>query len=629
MIEEDILLVLRVLGISPIVNEIQHKFVNIFIDKTNVSVVCFPHEKWKDDLEVVNVIIDKADREKAMKKFAQLLGGYIEAAGLKQTHIASNAHISYNYLQRLLAGDRNPSDQVVYKIAQALHLSEEQTGELLAAAGFAPPLALLQPATEHIHIENDSSVVAAEPDQAVRLSQQLYRLAQEIPEALQAPFLEEMKHLLGYARYKYLLSGGTSLLNLDLATIAPLSDASTIVQHEHPYLDFIARLVGNLNKEPEGQNVSQAEALSQPSRAVEDMLTAIDRLSGNILAGEMAVEYYQPHLIVQTFEMLREGAPWEIRRRIAEALPGLCRLDVLGAEHLMEALRLDVDDVRGVDIRRRVIEALPALFEASPRSLSTAIRLLRPRPKDDIYVALATVEVCEDIQMKAKGFVEKSASAGELSEEETMMQQNLVEVSKVQRQLLMDWEGGERESLQFSLALYNLLCAPDTMILSLREGLQSPEQKMQLVAAHYLERILPSRPLEALEMYKTVLHTATKRNVRRTVAKALPVLLHALKEASLPIRALARSVISDLALDSDVYIRRAVADHAMQIFHIDREFLLILLRQMHKDTDQAIRHRLQPVALCLAETWLIWYAETAGLVDTKQNRHKAVSPFGE
>ncbi len=58
-----------------------------------------------------------------MKKFAQLLGEYVEASGMKQTRVASDASISDNYLQRLLAGDRNPSDQVVYKLAQALHLS--------------------------------------------------------------------------------------------------------------------------------------------------------------------------------------------------------------------------------------------------------------------------------------------------------------------------------------------------------------------------------------------------------------------------------------------------------------------------------------------------------------------------
>jgi len=130
-------------------------------------------------------------------------------------------------------------------------------------------------------------------------------------------------------------------------------------------------------------------------------------------------------------------------------------------------------------------------------------------------------------------------------------------------------------------------------------------------------------------LYKMLLHSETRRNVRRTVAKALPGLLQCLKEASLSTRALARAVITDLAKDPDIYIRRAVADHAMQIFHIDREFLLILLRHMHKDTDLAIRHRLQPVALRLAQVWLIWYAETAGLVDTKRIRNETIQPFGE
>ena len=54
-----------------------------------------------------------------------------------------------------------------------------------------------------------------------------------------------------------------------------------------------------------------------------------------------------------------------------------------------------------------------------------------------------------------------------------------------------------------------------------------------------------------------------------------------------------------------------VADHAMQIFAIDREFLLVLLKRMQKETDPAIRHRLRPVALQLAEVWLIWYAGLA------------------
>ena len=94
----------------------------------------------------VNKFRDSSDeKEEAMRKFAQILTTYVEASGMKQTRIASIASISYNYLQRLLSGDRNPSEQVVYKLSEALHLSTEQTGELLAAAGYAPPMNLLQP----------------------------------------------------------------------------------------------------------------------------------------------------------------------------------------------------------------------------------------------------------------------------------------------------------------------------------------------------------------------------------------------------------------------------------------------------------------------------------------------------
>ena len=128
---------------------------------------------------LVTIFIDK---ESTMKKFAQLLGRYVEASGMKQTRVASDASISYNYLQRLLAGDRNPSDQVVYKLAQALHLSAEQTGELLATAGYAPPIALLQPGTAHSPTSPVLSVSTWESNPAARLAQQFYLLAQEIPQ---------------------------------------------------------------------------------------------------------------------------------------------------------------------------------------------------------------------------------------------------------------------------------------------------------------------------------------------------------------------------------------------------------------------------------------------------------------
>lgn len=556
------------------------------------------------------------------KQFARLLQSYLDGSGIKRTHVASVAGISYNYLTRLLAGTRRPSDQVVSSLARALHLSGAQTTELFAAAGFPPPAALL---ADGERIANDGLVLAPSleaPNQVNRLTQQWYRLVQEVPERLQAPFLEEMRCLLGYVRYKYVLSGGVSPLDLERTLMLPETSPSFSGDQNH--LDSIAQIVGELR----AGGSESAEATQQ--MAAEDTLSTVDHLIGNLLSGEMSASTYHPELVTQTLEMLREGTPWEIRRRIAEALPALCRLDSAGAERLMEALRTDLDERRGPDIRRRVIEALPAHFGVAPRSLPTIVRLLQPRPDDDMYVALATVEACGDIQAGARYLLEhREGQAASDLDEQIICQ--LPDIARIQRAILAGREGIEQESLQFSMALHNLLPAPDTLLISLREGIASREMLIQLVTVRYLERILPARPAEALQLYELLLRGETQKNVRRPVAKALPALLHCLKETSLPVRALARSIILALAGDPDVPIRRAVADHAMQLFAIDREFLLVLLKRMQKETDPAIRHRLRPVALQLAEVWLIWYAETAGLVDMHRRGHTQVvkQPFGE
>src|SRR5438132_711634 len=149
------------------------------------------------------------------KQFAHLLQSHMNGSGIKRTHVASVAGISYNYLTRLLSGTRRPSDQVVSSLARALHLPGEQTAELFAAAGFPPPAALLADGEDHV-TDGLVPIPSLEvPSQVNRLTQQLYRLVQDVPERLCAPFLEEMRCLIGYARYKYVLSGGTSLLDLD------------------------------------------------------------------------------------------------------------------------------------------------------------------------------------------------------------------------------------------------------------------------------------------------------------------------------------------------------------------------------------------------------------------------------
>lgn len=565
-------------------------------------------------------------KEVLKKPFTQLLIRYVEASGMKQNAIASAAGITYNYLHCLLIETRNPSEQVVRSLARALRLSPEQTGAFLAAAGYAPSLDLLQPSVPAVaHVDGSASV---ENSPAGRLAHRCYRLAQEIPQALQTPFFDEMSQLFEYARYKYLLCGGTRLTDLHYSDRTRGEDQRQISFADTSSLDLLATLVGELYSEQEWDGPKKTEAASEFQPQVADMLASIDQLTGSILAGELSAGVYRPRLVEQIREVLRQGVPWEIRRRVAEALPGICKFDVAGACQIAELLRLDRDEKYGVDIRRRVVEALASLFEADSSSLPIIIDCLRPQPGDDIYVALATGEACGDIQAKMKALRQHGAheSRGETALP-LLLSAEQVEIIKIQRQLLVDRQGTELECLQFSLALHDLLCAPDAMLLSLREGLQSAEKLVQLVAARHLERLLPMKPVEALQLYKQLLQQASSRNVRRTVVRAFPSLLGSLQEGSLPTRTLARTVMLTLASDSDVHIRRTVADYAMQLFHIDREFLLAILRHLHQDRDQAIRHRLQPVALRLAQVWLVWYAETAGLVRTTKRR--SGTPFGE
>lgn len=560
------------------------------------------------------------------KPFTRLLSKYVGESGMMLKAIASAAGITYVYLNRLLNETRNPSEQVVLSLARSLRLTPEQTGGFLAAAGYAPALTLVPP---DVAVPAVAALPAGEDGPGARLAQRFYRLAQEIPEGLQVPFLDEMGRLFDYARYKYLLCGGTRLADLRFSALTlserQEGDARPV---DLTSLNEIATLVGELWGEYEQGEPLKREASSQSPPLVADMLASIDQLTGSILAGELSAGSYQPRLVEQVRDVLRSGVPWEIRRRITEALPGICQFDASGACQVLENLRLDQDVKYGVDIRRRVVETLVSLYDAAPSFLPRVVELLRPQTGDDIYVALATMESCGDLQTRMRQQRGRGAADSSGGVALTMpLPPEQADILKIQRQLLVCREGSELECLQYSLALYDLLCAPDSMLLSVREGLQSGEKFMQFVAARYLERVLPLKPMDTLQVYKFVLQEASSRNVRRTVARAMPSLLRCMNEASLPIRTMVRTVIVTLAQDSDIHIRRTVADYAMQLFHIDREFLLTLLRHLHQDRDQAIRHRLQPVALRLAQVWLLWYAETAGLVHTA--RRKTTTPFGE
>jgi hypothetical protein len=138
----------------------------------------------------------------------------------------------------------------------------------------------------------------------------------------------------------------------------------------------------------------------------------------------------------------------------------------------MESLRMDLDEICGPDIRRRVIESLPSLFASMPQSLPVIVKLLEPHTGDDSYVALATTEACGDIQIKSKLHLTQKEESNE-RDGKRVVYELLPEVTNMQWQILMNWAGDGQESLQFSIALHNMVQAPDPLLISLEEGLKS------------------------------------------------------------------------------------------------------------------------------------------------------------
>lgn len=88
----------------------------------------------------------------------------------------------------------------------------------------------------------------------------------------------------------------------------------------------------------------------------------------------------------------------EMRRRIAEALPALFKLDMEETKKLAEILRHDWDSEQfKSDNRRRTIEAMPYIMKKERSFVKNILRLV---DKDEIYTIIAIVEVLDAWRVK-------------------------------------------------------------------------------------------------------------------------------------------------------------------------------------------------------------------------------------
>jgi transcriptional regulator with XRE-family HTH domain len=296
--------------------------------------------------------------------------------------------------------------------------------------------------------------------------------------------------------------------------------------------------------------------LLQGALHTEDIPQAHDEVVTTISSEEKVIDEALSDLIAGQCSQLDavqnafDGLPWELRRRIVEALPTIARQ--CGEPVVFQwaqMLRRDLDPEYGPDIRRRVVEGVPTLLQVYP----SAIDLLEPMEGDNVFVHIAIAESAYDL--------------GRLDEvRPTLQHEQLPEHAGV---------------IEFLAGLLDQ--GADQAIDTIRNT-RTEDRLFRIVCVRVLRRLLPEVPQEALREYLYFLRRRAGRpaehpNVRRPAAIAIPELTELLDT-----QPLAYGVLQRLAEENDVFIRRAVGDSLDRIGDP-------LVQMLVDDPDPYIRRR--------------------------------------
>ncbi len=327
--------------------------------------------------------------------------------------------------------------------------------------------------------------------------------------------------------------------NIDEAQIALVEDAVLLL----------------LNSFSAAQRIPPDTSLSE--EMVDDLLSAV--ITGS-------TEYDQDALLT-VLEEVAKGDAWELKRRIAEALPGLLRTNPTRTLSLMRILRTDPPHPEWrTDIRRRVIEATPVLYKLNPEA---APPLLHWHEGDEIYAILASLEALDIIG------------------DERLQ-------AELEPELLNHVVADQRDTVEFYVKLLRATRARPDEALMMIENTKDGDRLTRICITRCLARLLLSRPAEALEYMRYFLRRvggvpAEHQNVRRPLSRDLPQIIAILDG---PCRAQAEEVIRELAQDEDVHIRRALSDVLPSLSQSHPKLVLDLIQSyLIRDPDRYVRER--------------------------------------
>jgi len=299
----------------------------------------------------------------------------------------------------------------------------------------------------------------------------------------------------------------------------------------------------------------------------------IDDLLGLLIAGKWEKLKIDPiEEFFNTLKNLCYRGDCEIRRRMAEALPALYKLDLFESEELAEILRYDWDEEKWKgDNRRRMVESLPYIMKKDKKFAKKSLEVI---DRDEIYTVIAIIEVID-------------AWSGQISKKqgEKLFDSTVTQMRKI---------GFGEEEIEIVVQLWGLLklTHSDKKAAAVRfeELKNTPNVCLQICLARNLRRLCRGfpkccekpmcngTPEKILELMAFFLQEDKHRHVRRPIAKeqTLECLLVLLRYRSY--REKAKQIIWTLITDNDDIIRLSAFDKIDNVLEIDANFGLDILQ---------------------------------------------------
>lgn len=294
----------------------------------------------------------------------------------------------------------------------------------------------------------------------------------------------------------------------------------------------------------------------------------VDEILGTLISGKFTK--IKIDAIAEFFECLQSicnGKDFEMRRRVAEALPALFQINMEKSMNIFEILRRDWDKRWKDDNRRRAIESLNSIIDEDKKFVIGNINII---DNDRIFTVIALTEILSCCVKHAKL---EDIKFSKLLEDMHYRKFGSDEIESIEE--LWNLRKLISKDIKSALDKCNLLK-------------DNTNEYIQICVARNIKFFCKKFSVSTLNLMEYFINQTMPKNVRRPIAKEdnLDCLISLCKDKECSSRA--QSVIWKLMTDDDEIIRLAAFDKIEKIISIDEELgkriLVHIINYNHNST---------------------------------------------